>query len=419
MLKPDHSYEAEQALIGALLINNRSAYRIGTLDAEDFFSPDNRRIYEYTIGKIFDGKSVDVITILESDLPKDYVGQIIKNTPGSSNAGAYADIIRKKAHRRRVTYALHNAIQELESGDEIEGIADKVMLALVTASKEGSTTFAEAIDQGIKHITDAAKAKKSGQMRGAPTTLPRLTDIMGSYYGSRLYVLGGRPGTFKTAYALQVLLRAARQGMPVGMISLEMPAWELSHRALANEYRIDSRHLASGDQQAGMELKNNFDPAFKQLPIHIDDKSHNLGDIRSRIMEWRHREHVEFIVIDHIQLIRTNHKTRFEELAEISRTLKLLTMEIGIPIMVLSQLSRDVEKQKRMPVLSDLRECGNLEQDADAVIFTTVNMQAGHGKEQYQLVLAKNRGGPARKIIDLVIEPRFNIIGEEIQGGLI
>jgi len=414
MRQPDHSFEAEQALIGALIIDNKVAYRIGELEPADFYGTDNRAIFTHVIDRINAGEQVDVITMMDADLPQHYVSEIVQNTAGTSNAPIYATIIRKKAHKRAVVLALYNAIEQLEAGGEVEDITDEVMETISTASTDGSKTFSKAIEEGLSLIRAARKAKKEGTTHGAPTTLPRLTDLMGSYTGSRLYVLGGRPGTFKTAYALQVILRAGRQDMPVGMISLEMPASELSLRAMANEYRIDSRHLASGDTQAVQELKMKYKASFKELPIHIDDKSHYLADIRSRIMEWRHRENIQFVVIDHIQLIRTNQKNRFDELAEISRTLKLLTMETGIPIMVLSQLSRDVEKQKRMPVLSDLRECGNLEQDADVVLFTTVDMKGGHGQEQYQMILAKNRGGPARKTIDLLIEPRFNIIGEPV-----
>ena len=148
-------------------------------------------------------------------------------------------------------------------------------------------------------------------------------------------------------------------------------------------------------------------------PIRLDDKSTRLGEIVARIVEWKYRYDIQIACVDYMQLVQHEKSVnRFLELSEASRQFKLLAMRLNMPILVLSQLSRSVEKEKREPRLSDLRECGNIEQDADVVIFMHCDVGNGPDGDQYRLILAKQRGGPARQVIDMVVNGEQFFVGE-------
>lgn len=152
---------------------------------------------------------------------------------------------------------------------------------------------------------------------------------------------------------------------------------------------------------------------LRSWPIRIDDKSQRLAEIIARIIEWKHRFDIQIACIDHLQLIHHDKSSnRFLELSEASRQIKLLAMRLGIPILVLSQLSREVEREKRRPVLSDLRECGNVEQDADIVMFLHCEKTNDQANDIHELILAKQRAGAARQVIDLSVNGEHFFIGE-------
>lgn len=410
-----YSIEAEQAILAAILHDNKVLYRIGDLAKEDFYRYDHRVLFGDILEMISDGQTPDFVTMLDHAVGKDVLYQLTKVPYAIANVGHYANLVREKARQRRVIAALNKAADLAYEGDAEAAIAE-CMAAIEGNARGESKTFADATQEGFSEFRDAAEKRAAGGVLGINTTLPQVNHWLGGFYGARLYVLGGRPGTYKSAYALQVLLSAARNKIPVGLISLEMPAWEIASRAFANEYRINSLELTTGDKNALRRLESTYKPEFSKLPIHIDCTSQRLVDIRSRVLEWKHKHDVQLVVIDHIQLIKTKANSRFEELSEISRVLKLLTMEINTPILLLSQISRDVEKQGRRPLPSDLRECGNIEQDADAILFTHCIPGKGVENDQFEMICGKNRGGPARQIVDLSIQPEFNIIGEHWEG---
>jgi replicative DNA helicase len=228
-----------------------------------------------------------------------------------------------------------------------------------------------------------------------------------------MVVLGGRPGTYKSAIAWQILLRAASRGTPVGIVSLEMNHAELASRALAHELKINGHAFVSGDRRVVEEVQRRQNPDMRQWPIRIDSRSTKLGEIIARIIEWKYRYDIQLACLDHIQLVaHEKSQNRFLELSEVSRQMKLLAMRLDIPILVLSQLSREVEKENRQPRDSDLRECGNLEQDADIIIFTHCKKGKGIEEDNHEMILSKQRGGAARQVIDLVVNGEYFLVGE-------
>ena len=415
----DYSVQAEQCLIAGLLADNRSYFKVcGLLEPADFYVPNHRRIYS-SIGKLLaKNEPADALTVaedLDGDAGLAEIGEIAKGPGVPVNAVSYAKIVKDRARRRNTRLALHNALAALDK-EPVENVIADTMSSLQNLAHSGQydTSFSDALDEAQADAEAAMKRRSSGSVLGVSTTLPTLDRLTGGLHGRKMIVVGGRPGTYKSAFALQMALRAASQGTAVGIVSLEMGASELGSRAIAHELKINGHAFAAGDQQAVHAVKEQLKPEMHNWPIRIDDKSSYLGEIVARIVEWKYRYDIQIACVDHLQLVQHENSTnRFLELSEASRQFKLLAMRLNIPILVLSQLSRSVEKEKREPRLSDLRECGNIEQDADVVIFTHCEkIGEGPGEDQYQLILAKQRGGPARQVIDIVVNGERFFVGE-------
>ena len=392
----EHSEQAEQAVLGGLIQNNRTLYALGPLEPADFGDELHARLFSVIRQRIHAGSDVDVLTLqswLEGDGELVYLAQCARAPFALQNVGEYARIIRDRSKRREARRVLSEGLKRLDDDPNADVVGD------VMSGLEGAATRTVP-DASFAEVIDAAEAwKREVRDRktdaiGVSTTLPTLDGYLGGLNGSRVYVLGGRPGRFKSVFAWQICLQAGRHGKPVGMCSLEMPRYELGIRAFAAEM-VD-----------------------RGWPIRVDDRSRGLAEISARICEWRYRFAIELAVVDHIQLVRTNQRKRFEELAEVSRRMKDLAMDLGIPILVLSQLSREVERENRPPRLSDLRECGNLEQDADCVLFIHCEEskgRAGPDGDNYSLLVAKNRGGVARtKPIALHVDGAKMRVGEAL-----
>lgn len=415
--KTDYAEDAEQSVLGALILDNAAYFRVcGLLQAGDFYQRWHREIYR-AIGKLVTGNSAaDVLTLsreLEGDVDLAYLGAIANNTPSAANVQAYAKIVKDRAISRNLKLALNNAIISLED-TETEAVITSTMTSLQNLMQNGTedVSFLDALDLAQAKAEEAAKRRATGTVLGCSTTLPTLDRLTGGLSGPKMVVLGGRPGTYKSALAWQILMRAAARGTPVGICSLEMEAPELAARAISHELKLNGHDYTSGFPPTVRAAKSLPD-AMKSWPIRIDDKAAKLGQIMARIIEWKYRYNIEIACIDHMQLIgQDRNMSRFDHLSEVSRQIKLLAMRLGIPILVLSQLSREVEKQNRRPMLADLRECGNIEQDADMVIF--LHCEAGKGQDQdnYECILAKQRGGAAREAFDLMVNGQHFLVGE-------
>lgn len=404
------SANAEASVIGALLLDPQALYRIDDpLRAADFQQPANRKAYATICRMLKAGEPVDFVTLSESgggDLS--YLGALAKDTPGSHNISSYAAIVKAAARRSRLELSLKNGLTQLQDGEPVEDIRQAVMTAIEGDTQPAGRSFADVVTDALTGAAQAGQLRQSGAVIGVSTGLPILNHLTGGFHGPKLIVLGGRPGTFKTAYALQVASRAAANGQPVGFVSLEMGAEELATRAVANALLLNGADLSHGEADALKAAQ----AASWDWPLHIEDKLYRWPDIAARIIGWKHRHDIALAVIDYLQIIQLPGKgSRFEKLGEVSREAKLLAKRLGIPILLLAQISREVEKEKRRPVLSDIRECGNVEQDADMVLFTHRH-QPKDKPEQYELILAKQRNGPARKIIRLKIDGASYLIGE-------
>jgi replicative DNA helicase len=405
------SVAAEQNLIGGILIEPEAFYRVTDLQARHFRDIENRKAFATIQRLLAEGKGVDRELVAEAGGgDPSYLGSLMNNTPGTANIVYYAESIKRDARRLHVELSLKNALSRLaEDSTGVEEVVQATMTALEDYQEHHSKPFSQIVGETLAQAEEAREQRRNGSVIGLTTTLPLLNQLTGGLHGPKLIVLGGRPGTYKTALALQIAARNGACGVPVGFISLEMGDHELAARTIPNTLRLNGADLSQGDRQV-LEVA---EPARTwDWPLHIEDRLFAWPDIVGRIIGWHHQHQIQCAVIDYLQIVQMPGKaSRFEKLSEISREAKLLAKRLGIPILLLAQISRDVEKQNRRPVLSDIRECGNVEQDADIVLFMHCHQQDSR-PDEFDLILAKQRNGPAREVIKLQIIGEQYVIGE-------
>lgn len=371
--------QAEQAVLGAVLVDPGVLAHLD-LSAADFVRPEHQHIFEAARALDADGVPVDPVVVGErmGGARIAYLAELADNCAAPSNAPAYAAIVRRAAVRRQALAALAEAQAEIQRGDrpvpDIVAALAADIDGLAADHAGGPVSFAGVVSRALDVAHAAHQRRRQGGTVGAPSGLPALDARLGGLHGPRLVILAGRPGVGKTALASQWALHAAERGYKVGVCSLEMSDAETGLRALAVLCGLNSAALARGAPDEYERLRELVAAgkleAVRQLPIHFDFDSFTLGAVVARISQWRRTEKIDLAVVDHIGLIETEgYTSRVEQLGAISRTLKKLAKRIGIPIVALSQLNRTVEREKRLPVLSDLRDSGSIEQDADAVIM--------------------------------------------------
>jgi len=407
----------ETGIIGCILNNNQAYWRIPDLQPRDFTDTHNRAIFEEIQRMIVANEPVDVLTLadrLDGVTARDLY-EITQLAPVSANIEAYVRIVQRDSTKRRMKDHIQAVLEDIDNNEPTQTVEDLLDVATIITDGIEETSIVDAMWQAIERNKAVNDLVKSGKSVGINTTIPALTAFTNGFSGPRMVTLGGRPGTYKTAFALQIALDAAINGRPVGFISLEMKAEEIGNRALSNMFRLDGHGLVSGNATEGQKAERELTENEKKLPLYIDDSTYDWAKIEARIVEWHTKHNIEMAFIDYIQIIRHSGGKRFEALSEISRRCKLLAMRLDIPIMVLSQLSRDVEKDNRRPKPSDLRECGNIEQDSDIIIFTHFWDGKGQQNDEYEVLLAKQRGGPAKKKIQVDVHGRNFRITERKQ----
>lgn len=423
-----YSTEAEQAVLGSLMIDNGAWERLGKLSEGDFFRRDHRIIFSAISHLAEDETPFDVLTVAEhlerkgtlqdvGDLP--YLTTLHQNTPSAANAGRYASIVRDRAQRRQIAKILQEMIGTLisaESASEALAEAQSRLESVAHESAGRSVDFKAVIQRAIEAVDDAAERRMQGGTVGVPTGFPTLDARTGGFHGQRLWVVAARPSIGKSAITLQMALHAASRGHRVGIVSLEMPAEEIGQRALANRLGINLTKLSQGhDEELGAVVKGSQN--LSGFNLFVDDDTYSLSGIISRITEWRRNERINFAIVDHIGLVEGNDSmNRNDHLGKVTRALKKTAKRMDMPIVAVSQLSRGVEKEKRLPKLSDLRDSGSIEQDADICMFLHCDEADEEVPEKKMSIgLLKNRGGVRGWLPNLFIfegrTQRFREIG--------
>lgn len=388
-----HGIEIEQNILGTFLLDKKWYFEtLGQVKPDDFFDPVHRHIFELMAARFDKEQLVSPVTIrdaLEGHEGLKSLGgpaYLVRLAGGAVSTFAIRDYckeLRSLTRRRNLSELLQTLDRDLVEGVRgPEEVIGQLEASLIADGGETSDSVVSMMAAVAKAADLAGKAHQSEGVVGVPTGLADLDAMTGGFQAGELILLGGRPSMGKTAVALSMALSAARKGVGVAISSLEMTPDSLALRSIANEAATRGRGMAYTDAKRGtmneVEAKNFFESTMDVGALPIEILPANMRDIGSiyagvrkagRILEGKGNP-LGLIVVDYLQLISGQAKNRFEQIAEISIALKGLALKTGVPVLALSQLSRALEsRDNKRPVLSDLRESGQLEQDADMVMF--------------------------------------------------
>lgn len=409
-----HSIEAEQCVIGCALIDeNVPAGVLGSLTAKDFYIESHQIIFEAISDLYKKNDKIDLVTVsdmlskkglLESIGDIDYLAKLTNMLPSAFNYENYMEIVKRDSIMRKLIDASQQIATNAYSATSRQPLADAEKLILDIAEEGVSSSLqraSEKVDDVIKILEDIQKDKS--KLRGVTTGFYGLDKITNGLQKGDLVLLAARPGFGKTSFAMNIVVNAAKAGHKCAIFSLEMSAEQLLQRMICSIAYVDMARALSGDLNSEEWCAINSARALiKDLDIYIDDNSgSNPLTIASKCRRLKHEKGLDLIMIDYLQLMTSPDakavENRQQEISNFTRTLKLTAKDLGVPILLLSQLNRAVEARKdHSPMLSDLRESGSIEQDADIVLFIKRPDQYEDTKTQssrVELVIAKHRNG--------------------------
>jgi replicative DNA helicase len=424
---PPHSLEAEQSLLGGLLLDNHAFDRIADLvSAEDFYRDDHRRIFRHVARLIDQNKPADVVTVAESiDASEDkdrtggpaYLGSLAQNTPSALNIRRYAELVRDRSVQRRlITVATEIAESALApSGKEVGQLLDEAESRIMEVGEKGQrgTQGFEQIQPVLARVFERIDhlyhQENKSDVTGVPTGFIDLDERTAGLQAGDLVIVAGRPSMGKTALALNIAEHVGvKNGIPVAVFSMEMGATQLAMRMLGSIARVDQHNMRTG--RLNDEEWSRLSSAMGDLhnaPIFIDETGAlNALELRARARRI-HRQcgKLGLIVVDYLQLMSASSEgeNRATEISEISRSLKALAKELECPVVALSQLNRALEtRNDKRPMMSDLRESGAIEQDADLILFIYRDEvyfpEKVEARGIAEVIIGKQRNGPIGKV---------------------
>jgi replicative DNA helicase len=426
---PPQNVEAEQSVLGSILLDREAiAAAIELLRPEDFYQDVHQIIFKTVVRLYDENRPVDVVTLTEElrrqgELERvgglTYLTTLARTVPTAANVRHYAEIVEAKALLRNLIQAgTRIAGSAYEPADDPKTLLDQAEQMIFDISQHRLRRPYSLLKTLLKKAFDRLEQlyETGSRVTGVPTGFPDLDDITSGFQPADLVILAGRPSQGKTALAVNITrLLAVVHKIPVGLFSLEMSAEQLALRFLAAEGFLDSHRLRSGNL-ADSDFGRISDAMGRlgQAPVYIDDSpSLSALEIRTRARRMKRDHDVGILIIDYLQLMRGNWRTenRQQEIAEISRGLKALARELEIPVIALSQLSRAVElRPDRRPQLSDLRESGAIEQDADVVSFIHVPQGEAFARDyrgaQYRFQVVKQDDGTEVRKLEVKRDPR-------------
>jgi replicative DNA helicase len=440
---PPQHVEAEESLLSAILVDNTALLEVvETLTPSDFYRTAHQKIFAAMCDLFDHGEPVDAVTLnnnlkekgqLETVGGPAYLARLLDAVPLAVNAQHYARIVHDKAVLRRLIEKA-NAItkrcfQEQGGADDIIDFAEASIFEVTEKkARQAFYPLSKLIDGNIDFLEE--KQKNKTLVTGVPTGFNHIDNLTSGLQNSDLIILAARPSMGKTALALNIARNAAVDaGVPVAIFSLEMSKEQLSLRLLCSEARIDSSRLRSGFfSMEDWERLTDAAGVLSGAPIFIDDSpSLSAMEVRAKARRLKMDKNIGLIIIDYLQLMqaRGGAERRDLEISDISRSLKALAKEINLPVVALSQLNRMLEQRNdKRPRLSDLRESGALEQDADVVAF--IYRDEVYNKEENnphkgtaEIILAKQRNGPTGdvRLTFLSVYTRFeNMAPESVRG---
>jgi replicative DNA helicase len=415
---PPSALEAEESLIGAMLLSSEAvsiAYE--TVTAEDFYRPLHGQIFGAIVALANAGEPVDYVTVQAKLQERGAVAvevallsSLQMNTPSPGNAAHYAELVRDKAQQRRLIAAAGEIVDEAYvATDDVSGLIDEAERKINAIGDNRKFESVSPLQRLLLAEADILeeRGETRGRFNGLETGYRSLDAVLQGLQPNSMTIVGARPGTGKTAFALGVLVHVgAVVQRPALYFSLEMSRQELAERILASTARIDSSKLRTGDlSEADWNRAHDAFGYLQSAKIFIDDNpALTVMDVRSRARRIKQQNRdLGVVIVDYLQLMssRGRAENRQVEVSEMSRSLKILARELECPVIALSQLSRKLEERAdKRPVMSDLRESGSLEQDADVVLFLFRPEQYGEvpndKKADAEIIVGKNRNGPTR-----------------------
>jgi len=416
-----HNLEAEKSVLGAILINNQAFNQAAeVIDSQDFFRDAHRRIFEKMVGLTDRNQPVDFVTLTD-ELTRSgeldevggpaYVSALTDGVPRSANVEYYARIVKEKSTLRRLIQAsnevLVRAYDAEEDADDLLDEAERTIFSIAEGRmRSGFVKLSELVDGGYAMLEQLQASR--GLVTGVPSGFVELDEMTSGFQKSDLVIVAARPAMGKTSFVMNIALNAALEaGKSVGVFSLEMAKEQMFLRMLTSEARVDAHRFRGGF--LGEQDYERLNGAFARLhdaKVFIDDTaSAGILEMRAKSRRLKLEHGLDMLVIDYLQLMqgRGRFDNRQQELASISRSLKILAKELEIPILALSQLSRATEtRSDHRPQLSDLRESGALEQDADVVMFIYREEVYAASEEERrpevegmaEIIIGKQRNGP-------------------------
>ncbi len=416
---PPHTPEAEQAVLGGILIKNSTLHNlIDVLGEDDFYSPVHKAIYAACLELSRQSIAVDLVTLAEQLRKMGkldevggnlYLAELASATVSASNALHHANIVRDKSVQRRLISAASEIISNVfEGAEDTEALLDaseQSIFAIADSKKTGALSSSKTlVDSVFEQLTKRVENKET--VTGVPTGYYTFDEYTAGLQPSDLIIVAGRPSMGKTAFAMNVAMRAAcMYAVPTAIFSLEMSKEQIMMRMLCCWGKVDLSKLRKGrlddtDWARLYESANALSPA----PIFVDDSAAlSTMEVRARCRRMKAEHGLGLVVVDYLQLMRSARKvdSREQEISDISRNLKALAKEMHVPVIALSQLNRKVEERAdKRPMMSDLRESGAIEQDADVIIF--LYREAAYKKKEEltpednvaEIIIGKQRNGP-------------------------
>ena len=421
---PPHSVEAEQAVIGGLLLDNRAWEQIADRIAEhDFYRNDHRIIFNAIRGLEEKSQPFDAVTLsewmdkhgeLEDAGGLAYLGRLGKETPTAANIVAYADIVRERSVLRQLIAVgtdIAGSAYKSEGRDSRELLeeAEKNVFKIAeqgSRSRGGFQDIKDLLTRTVEEIDFLFQSE--GNVTGVPTGFDKFDEATTGLHAGELVIVAGRPSMGKTTFAMNIAENAAiGSRTPVAVFSMEMPGEQLAMRMISSLGRIDQHHIRTG--QLTDEDWPRITSAVHMLSeanLFIDDTpAMSPGEVRARARRMKRKHGLGLIVIDYLQLMQVPgaSENRATEISEISRGLKAIAKELDVPVIALSQLNRSLEQRTdKRPIMSDLRESGAIEQDADLIVFIyrdEVYNEDSPEKGMAEIIIAKQRNGPIGKSV--------------------
>ena len=417
---PPSAIEAEESLIGAMLLSPEAvsvAYE--TVSPDDFYRPLHSQIFSAIVALAEAHEPVDYVTV-QAKLQEHgamavelgVLSSLQMNTPSAANAAHYADLVRDKAQQRRLIAVAGDIVDTAyQPTDDVVGLIDEAERRINQIADDRAIESVAPLHALLLHEADILelRGETRGQLNGLETGYRALDGVLQGLQPNSMTIVGARPGTGKTAFALGVLVHVgAVVRRPALYFSLEMSRQELAERILASTARIDSSKLRTGDlSDADWNRAHEAFGFLQSAKVFIDDNpALTVMDVRSRARRIKQQNgDLGVIIVDYLQLMssRGRPENRQVEVADMSRSLKILARELQTPVIALSQLSRKLEdRADKRPLMSDLRESGSLEQDADVVLFLFRPEQYGEvpndKKADAEVIVGKNRNGPTRTV---------------------